>query len=187
MPLQSDLVATLHLWTPPDPEGAFQQAAWGALASRPDLLGREGLPAHFTASALPMAADAGQVCLVLHAKMGRWVQPGGHLEGPDRSIREAAAREMREETGLAGRIDPVPLLLSRHPAPCRPAAWHLDVQLLAVCEPTPPRASAESRRVAWFRVDDLPVDLAPGVEELVEAGNARLSRSDCPGPPPPGE
>jgi 8-oxo-dGTP pyrophosphatase MutT (NUDIX family) len=150
---------------------------WLAVASDIRSLDRTGEPAHFTASALPISADATKVCLVHHRKMGKWVQPGGHFEEGDATVAGAAAREMEEETGLSGRIDPVPIGLSRHPAPCRPDAWHLDVQLVVVAAEAIPLTSDESEDVAWFPVDRLPQPLAPGVEVLVARARVRVSRN----------
>lgn len=142
---------------------------------------RDALPSHFTASALPVTADGVWVCLVLHAKVGLWLQPGGHLEGGDGSMAAAAAREVSEETGLVVTVDPVPVLLSRHRAPCDVGTWHLDVQMLGYSPKEEPRASSESLDVAWFPVDSLPDAMAPGTEDLVTAAVDRLRRSDAPG------
>lgn len=159
------------------------RAEWLTVASDPLTLAREAEPAHFTASALPLTSDGSAVCLVLHGRMGLWVQPGGHFEAEDASVGEAAQREMLEETGLGGVVAADPLALSRHPAPCGVGRWHLDFQMLAVTRPDPPIVSAESAEVAWFEVNQLPPDLAPGVAELVAAGVARLSRSGSRGSP----
>lgn len=185
--LVTDLRSTLSVWTPPAPAQGRERVRWSRLAEDPSSLGRDGEPAHFTASALPVDRERARVCLVLHGRIGAWVQPGGHLEVDDVSIAGAAARELEEETGLAGRLDPVPLLLSRHPAPCGRGEWHLDLQLLAVVDPvTPLRVSPESDDVAWFPFDSLPSRTAPGVERLVRMAQARLSRNAPPAPPAPG-
>jgi 8-oxo-dGTP diphosphatase len=41
----------------------------------------------------------GRLLLVRHAKLGKWLPPGGHIE-PDETPDEAVLREVREETGL---------------------------------------------------------------------------------------
>ena len=57
-------------------------------------------PGHVTASGLVLSPDGSSVLLVLHRRLGRWLQPGGHLEPGDPDIAAAARREVREETGL---------------------------------------------------------------------------------------
>lgn len=58
-------------------------------------------PGHFTASAFVLSPDGGSLLLIHHAKLGKWLQPGGHFEPGDEDLFAAAAREVREETGLA--------------------------------------------------------------------------------------
>lgn len=184
--LLHDLRSTLDSWPSGSSAEEEERREWLALASDPVLLSRSGTPAHFTASALPVDPDTGRVCLVLHPRIGAWVQPGGHFESEDATVVQAAAREMEEETGLGGMVDPVPLQLSRHPAPCGTGEWHLDLQLLAVVPAgRRPRVSPESLDVAWFAIDALPPDIASGVEGLVAAARERLSRSGTPVPPSP--
>ncbi|PPK98747.1 NUDIX domain-containing protein [Kineococcus xinjiangensis] len=161
------------------PEARFERDAWAALldTTGPALLTRAAAPAHVTSSALLVTPEGHRTCLVLHARMRLWVQPGGHLEAGDTSLAGAAARELAEETGLRADVRPRPLALSRHRAPCRPAEvdWHLDVQHLAVAPETPPAVSPESLHVAWWDVDDLPADLAPGVAGLVALAAGAVS------------
>ncbi|MFI7588338.1 NUDIX hydrolase [Spongisporangium articulatum] len=161
------------------PEARFEREAWSALLERvgPALLTRERAPSHLTASAAVLSEDGTQTCLILHRKVGLWLQPGGHIEGGDASLAEAAAREAGEETGLSGVVRPEPVLLSRHPAPCAPGVvdWHLDVQFVLVASADQvPRPSDETPQVAWWPVDALPPDRAGGVDELVAAARAAL-------------
>jgi 8-oxo-dGTP pyrophosphatase MutT (NUDIX family) len=128
--------------------------------------------AHLTASAVITDPSGAQVLLALHAKVGRWLQTGGHVEPTDLDLAAAARREAVEESGLAVEIDPEPLLLSEHPAPCRPDCRHLDVQFRAVAAVEPPRASPESTAVGWFPVGELP-DTDDTVRTLVAAARRR--------------
>ena len=57
-------------------------------------------PGHVTASAIVLTPDSQSVLLVYHERLERWLQPGGHLEPSDRSLTDAARREVLEETGI---------------------------------------------------------------------------------------
>ncbi|HEY6962443.1 MAG TPA: NUDIX domain-containing protein [Gaiellaceae bacterium] len=94
--------------------------------------------AHFTASAFVVDETATRVCLVAHAKLGRLLQPGGHVEPTDLSLEAAALREAREETSLELAFHPSaprPFDLDIHEIPAHgdePAHFHLDVRYLLV-------------------------------------------------------
>jgi 8-oxo-dGTP pyrophosphatase MutT (NUDIX family) len=93
---------------------------------------------HFTASAFVVDAAGARTCLVAHAKLGRLLQPGGHVEDDDESLEQAALREAREETGLELGLHPTaprPFHLDVHEIPASgetPAHYHLDVRYLVV-------------------------------------------------------
>ncbi|MGZ4292405.1 MAG: NUDIX hydrolase [Gaiellaceae bacterium] len=94
--------------------------------------------AHFTASAFVVDDACERVCLVAHAKLGRLLQPGGHVEPTDSSLEAAALREASEETRLELVLHataPRPFDLDIHEIPERPgepAHFHLDVRYLLV-------------------------------------------------------
>ena len=138
---------------------------------------RDCLGAHLTASSLICAAADGKVLLTLHARIGRWLQTGGHIERTDATLEAAALREANEESGLVDlALDPNPLLLSRHEVPCgsvRPT-YHLDVQYLVLANQLiSPASSEESLDIRWFPHDQLP-EVDRSVTMLVRAAGTRL-------------
>jgi len=101
-------------------------------------LSRDEGAAHFTASAFVIDEPGERICLVQHVKLGRLLQPGGHLEETDLSLESAALREATEETALAVELHPSaprPFDLDIHEIPERPgepAHWHLDIRYLVI-------------------------------------------------------
>ncbi len=107
----------------------------------PEPFSRSQETAHFTGSAVVVDPGGARVCLVHHAKLGRWLQPGGHADpGDDGDMSETALREAREETGLRVSLHPGaprPLDVDVHVIPARksePEHRHLDVRYLVVAE-----------------------------------------------------
>jgi 8-oxo-dGTP pyrophosphatase MutT (NUDIX family) len=128
-------------------------------------------PAHFTGSALITDAVGLRVVLVLHAKLNRWLQPGGHAEPSDGGdLRVTALREAQEETGLAVElIGGGPIDVDVHTIPARrdePEHQHLDVRFLfRAVNPDAlrhdPRESYGAQWVSWAdafeRADEAPL------------------------------
>lgn len=109
-------------------------------------------PSHITASAF-VVSDRG-VILHRHRILGRWLQPGGHVDG-DESPEEAAVREVREETGLIA----IPLTngvfhVDMHPGPHEHT--HYDLRYLLAASPDDPSpAAGESAEVVWCAFDEI--------------------------------
>ena len=154
--------------------GSPVPSAFREALAAPDGASRGRQAGHLTASAVVLDPAGTCVLLVLHRKVGLWLQPGGHVDDTDASLSAAAVREATEETGVRGLVvDPLPVDLDRHPAPCG-AREHLDVRFLVRAPAlAAPVVSEESLDVRWWPVGGLPeqrVDLGP----LVRAGLARL-------------
>jgi len=138
---------------------------------------RETLTGHVTGSALVVNSDFTHICLMHHAKLGTWVQPGGHSDG-DPNTADVALREVCEETGLAcvsvvrpdfssQHATPFPVDLDVHTIPARgdvPAHLHYDLRYLVVAKSTGDldgtsslpelMRNDESIALAWFELKD---------------------------------
>lgn len=134
----------------------------GHLARMRALIGDDGdpftgaryAPGHFTASAFVLAPDRTALLLIHHAKLGLWLQPGGHVEPHDETVLDAARREVLEEVGIAaldldhdGMFD-----LDVHQIPARNEALaheHFDVRYLFRARDRSFAASTEVRGAKW--------------------------------------
>jgi 8-oxo-dGTP pyrophosphatase MutT (NUDIX family) len=117
-------------------------------------------PGHITASAIVLAPDQRSVLLVHHRRLDRWLQPGGHIEVEDADLCAAAAREVREETGIEVRVDVAPALagVSVHRIPTsakEPEHWHHDLLFSMAATTIDLQVSHESRDVIWCPLDSL--------------------------------
>lgn len=120
---------------------------------------------HLTGSAIVVSPAGGEVLLLHHRKLDRWLQPGGHADPGETRGEQVALRECLEETGLRGlRLHPSaprPLDVDVHDIPARgdePAHEHLDLRYLVVAPVgadallTP--QLAELRALRWVAWDD---------------------------------
>jgi 8-oxo-dGTP pyrophosphatase MutT (NUDIX family) len=167
----------LETWAAPDQEqDQLRRHYLDHLARHHDGWSRACVGAHLTASSLICAAAERMVLLILHARLGKWLQTGGHIESTDPSLQAAAEREAHEESGLADlRLESDPLLLSKHEVPCGPIrpTYHLDVQYLVLATHLSPDVSEESLDVRWFPHNQLP-EVDHSVVALVRAAAVRL-------------
>jgi 8-oxo-dGTP pyrophosphatase MutT (NUDIX family) len=128
-----------------------------SLLAHPRAYFRDHLPGHMTGSAWIVDESRQYVLLTHHAKLNRWLQPGGHADG-DEDIYATALREAREETGISefqilseGLFD-----IDIHHIPARndfPGHDHYDVRVLVS---TPRNATLtltdESHALEWVPV-----------------------------------
>ena len=140
--------------------------------------------AHFTGSALVVDVQQKRVALLLHKKLQRWLQPGGHADVLDNGqMARTALREAQEETGCRVHLHPTapqPFDLDIHLIPERPneaAHCHLDVRFRVVAENPEAMAfdAAESSGARWLGFDEA-IDFADDVslKRLLQKGKAFL-------------
>jgi len=163
-------------------ESAWNSGQLGAFRafvdSTPDCFERTSPQGHVTGSALVVTPDLSQVLLTLHAKLGKWLQLGGHADG-DSIIERVALKEVEEESGLKDvhfleyeswigqAVDPViplPFDIDIHEIPARKveaAHLHYDIRFLIVAErPEQIELSDESTDLRWLPISEA-IRLAP--------------------------
>lgn len=135
----------------------------------------------FTASAFIIRNN--RILLLKHDKLGKWLPPGGHIEGgetPD----EAAIRETREEVGLevelvdsnfeehSGSFDlPKPFNVNLHRI--EDDHWHCDFCFeMEIVDKTEATHSGEHSGTKWFSKDELLQE--DNMPENVEASALKL-------------
>lgn len=124
-----------------------------------DCFERTLLDGHITASAWVLNSAHTEALLVHHARLDKWLQPGGHCDGsPD--VLATAMREVLEETGVSAHPARQGLFdLDAHDIPARgqePAHVHYDVRfLLEADRGVPLVVSEESRAVAWVPLHEV--------------------------------
>lgn len=119
-----------------------------------------------------------------HPFLGCWALPGGFV-GPQESVDAAAARELAEETHVAG-LPLRPLVLSS--APGRdPRTWTISMAYLAVADrqSLPVRAGDDAAEARWFRIScagtlpDIRLSLTCDDFLLTAALRAELTDAPC--------
>ncbi len=137
------------------------------------LADRTTAAGHLTGSALVVDSTASRTLVMLHTKLDRWLQPGGHADG-DHELAGVALREATEETGIEGLRVRVPAIdIDIHAVDHGDALGehlHLDLRFLVIAPPGAQESgNHESRALRW-------VDPA-GLEALAdEPSLVRLAR-----------
>jgi 8-oxo-dGTP pyrophosphatase MutT (NUDIX family) len=181
-PRRAALTDLLARYAPRNEEEQGHLARMGALLEQAHPFSRHhATPGHFTASAFVLSPAGDALYLIHHKKLGRWLQPGGHIEPDDSDLLAAARREVLEEVGLAG----APLLdearpvfdVDVHGIPAHkgePAHEHFDVRF---CFRAPslaaPRPSDEVAGGRWCSLEEL---CGEGHDESVRRAAAKLRR-----------
>jgi len=157
---RQQLIATLQTYPSRDPDEIAFVPQFLELLRHADAYQRTHLPGHITGSAWIVDASKKFVLLTHHAKLNKWLQPGGHADG-DENILNVALREVNEETGLHPLDTPQrhPFDIDIHPIPARqdfPEHLHYDVRFLFVVDKNEPLLlSEESHALAWVSLTEV--------------------------------
>lgn len=129
-----------------------------ALLRSPDAMSRYHYePGHLTASGFVLDPTGRNVVLVDHPKIGKWLQPGGHIEPDDLDLESAARREIEEETGLTDLVSLGLFDLDIHTFPShgdQPTHLHFDVRF--AFRSMTDEIHAGDHQAAWIELDEVP-------------------------------
>ncbi|HEY3403613.1 MAG TPA: NUDIX hydrolase [Ohtaekwangia sp.] len=148
-----------HYQTPYPEENSFTNQ-FLTLLEHPRCFHRDHLPGHLTGSAWIVDQSLQSVLLTHHAKLNKWLQPGGHADG-DENIFAVALREAEEETGLRKftLLREAIFDIDIHTIPQRkdfPEHLHFDIRFLFQTDQQEPLLiTEESHDLKWFPLHDL--------------------------------
>ncbi len=174
---------------------ALRREVLDFIGVHPDCLHRSCPPGHLTGSAVIVDPATEQVLLIHHAKIGRWLQPGGHADG-EANLGAVAWTEATEETGLTGLVLVTPAIdIDIHPIAARPGEpehRHLDLRFLVlVGAQHDPAPNHETLGARWVDAADWAVTESPELQRAVlraievarqvaEPASGNPSGSGCP-------
>lgn len=157
------------------------------VGAHPDALLRSCSAGHLTGSALVVDPARSRTLLMLHRKLGRWFQPGGHADG-EANLAAVALDEATEETGIRDLGVLVPAFdidVHRVPLLGQQPHLHLDLRFLALAPPGSVEVpNAESTALRWVDgndLDDLHPAVDPATRRLITRGLALVAERA--GPP----
>jgi len=172
MPSRSELLRLLTDYLPADPaEQRYRMQMLDAASAAVDPFDRyEYRPGHFTSSGFVLDGAQANVLLIHHAKIGRWLQPGGHIDPTDVSVRAAAQREIREETGVvtAQSAEVSPFDVDVHVFPeghGQPEHVHFDLRFVFTATEATLQKNHEVHDARWVSLGEV-VDMTEDVSVL---------------------
>lgn len=141
-------------------EEAMTKATKAFVSANSNCFERTLLIGHVTGSAWIVSPDKSKVLLLHHAKLDRWLQPGGHCDG-DADVHAVALREVLEETRvkkITSENDSI-FDVDIHTIPARgsePEHLHYDIRFLFEANPDDAiQRNEESKAVKWIALNDV--------------------------------
>lgn len=171
MSSRESLIQSIRLYNPTSRDEQTFKKQFLELLDHPRAFFRDHLPGHITASSWIVDRARKHALLTHHAKLDRWLQPGGHADGHE-DVLAVAQREAYEETGLTSLQLLIPGIfdLDIHLIPARgeiPEHYHYDVRFLfQASKDEMITISDESRDLRWIPNTEVPRKTANNVSIL---------------------
>jgi 8-oxo-dGTP pyrophosphatase MutT (NUDIX family) len=157
-----DLLSSLSLYNPKSvKETAYKSQMLDLLSEGKIAFERRREAGHFTASAWVLDPSTQSVLLILHSKINKWLQPGGHADG-NQNLLEVAKKELAEESG----INSIETLKSSifdldiHTIPSHkgvPEHLHYDMRFIFRGNSNAAtQINHESKDIQWVPLDEIP-------------------------------
>ena len=159
--LRQKLITEIQLYQSDFLEEEAYKLRFLDLLNHQDCFHRSLLTRHITASAWIINQESNAVILLHHAKLNKWLQPGGHADG-DEDVRNVALKEAEEETGIKGFefIQSKIFDLDIHTIPKRNEIAeheHFDIRFLFKAPANAkPISNHESNQIDWISFVKLP-------------------------------
>lgn len=158
--IRSKLLEQLSNYGSSNPEELLFVAQFNTLLQNPRCFYRDHLPGHITGSAWITNTYFTKVVLVQHAKLNKWLQPGGHADGEEQ-VEIVARKELGEETGLTQvklKYESI-FDIDIHSIPAResfPEHFHYDIRFLFIAnEAESLKGNHESHEVKWVSLSEI--------------------------------
>ncbi len=161
MPYRPSLIQALRAYTAVSRDEQTFRNQFLTLLEHPRAFFRDHLPGHITASCWIVDRTREYALLTHHAKLGKWLQPGGHADGQE-DVLAVAQREGYEETGLTSlqAVNANIFDIDIHLIPSHndfPEHYHYDVRFLfQASRDEILTVSHESHAIAWVHNDEIP-------------------------------
>jgi 8-oxo-dGTP pyrophosphatase MutT (NUDIX family) len=160
---RATLIQQLEVYKPFDGIESSFVPKFLKLLQKENCYTRQNIEAHITASAWITNTSRTAILLLHHAKLMRWLQPGGHSDGNE-NLEEVMRKEVEEETGLSEITFVYSDLfdIDIHTIPSYkniPQHDHYDVRFLIEVSPDVKiTKNNESNALKWIEINQIPND-----------------------------
>ncbi|MBW7887559.1 MAG: NUDIX hydrolase [Bacteroidetes bacterium] len=158
---RNELLRKLKTYSPFDAhETSMAEKIISFIETHPACFERSLQIGHITGSSCIVNAMRTKTLLTHHAKLNKWLQPGGHSDG-DADILRVALREALEESGMKQIVSVTDEIfdVDIHEIPERtnePAHFHYDIRFLFEADERQPlKISSESKNLAWVSLSEI--------------------------------